>query len=593
MTGTGGPRIAALNDAAEAAGLSPGETLADARAKAGFLQVRAIDTAADDAALRRLVLWATRYTPTASPWDEENGADGFFLEVEGSAHLFGGEENLITDLAARLQKNFGLPARLAVAGTLGAAWALTRFHAATFCILPSGQEAEALAPLPVEALRLAPDICTTLRRLGFKSVGALLDKPRAPFAARFSAKLLRRLDQALGRVDEPLVPVVPPPVYHSLRYLIEPIITQEAVVTLARRLMQTLAHVLVRDDVGARTLKLSLYRVDGEVKTLEIGLTLPTRNAAHVARLIELKLDAAAATDDAGFGFEAIGLAITRAEPMPAQQMKLPSAEGDADRTEQCAALIDALRQRLGPQRVRRFAVVASHLPERAEVVLPIDGEVLQSPSPERGKSRAQRVGAKRRPMASSGHRAGVNSGDMNPPRLASLHSQCEASASSRTVAEGRLCPPLSEGEYEQPRPLLLLPRAEPAEDVAALVPDGPPRRFSWRGVTYEVAGAEGPERIAAEWWRKPHLPARPRDPPTLASTSYGGLESAEAHYAKAEGGDPNLDSRLRRNERHHLLTRDYYLVEDAVGHRFWLFREGLYGRETTSTRWFVHGLFA
>jgi protein ImuB len=512
VAGSGGPHIAALNEAAEAAGLAHGEPLADARAKAGFLQARAIDTATDDAALRRLTLWATRYTPTASPWDEENGADGFFLEVEGSAHLFGGEKSLIADLAARLKKNFGVPARLAVAATPGAAWALARFHATPICILPSGREAEALSPLPVEALRLTPDTCATLRRLGFKTVGALLDKPRAPFAARFSAKLLRRLDQALGRVDEPLVPVVPPPVYHSLRYLLEPIITQEAVVTLASRLMQTLARVLVRDDVGARTLKLSLYRVDGEVKTLDIGLTLPTRSVAHVMRLIELKLDAAAATDDAGFGFEAIGLAITRAERMPARQTELPSAEVDADRTERCAALVDALRQRLGPQRVRRFAAVASHLPERAEVLLLV--ESFQSVT--------------------------------------------------------RSDPPFSGEDEKQPRPLLLLPHAEPAEDVTALVPDGPPRRFSWRGVTYEVKGAQGPERIAGEWWRKLHSPARPR-----------------------EGEDPDLDSRLRENERHHLLTRDYYLVEDAAGQRFWLFREGLYERETTTARWFVHGLFA
>ena len=347
-----------MNEAAEAAGLALGEPLADARAKAGFLQVRAVDAAADDAALRRLSLWATRYTPTASPWNEENGADGFFLDIEGAAHLFGGEEPLIADLSSRLEQNFSLPARLAVADTPGAAWAASRFHPARLSILPSGQEAEALAPLPIEALRLSPEICATLRRLGFKSVGALLGKPRAPFAARFSAQLLRRLDQALGRRDEPLVPIVPPPVYHSLRYLLEPIVTQEAVVALSSRLMGTLTHVLRRDDVGARALKLSLYRVDGEVKTLDIALTLPTRSAAHVARMIELKLDAAAATDDAGFGFEAIGLAVTRAEPMPARQMELTSAVADGDKTEQCAALIDALRQRLGPASVRRFEPV-------------------------------------------------------------------------------------------------------------------------------------------------------------------------------------------------------------------------------------------
>ena len=536
VAGTGGPRIAALNEAAEAFGLSIGEPLADARAKAGFLQVCAVDPAADDAALRRLALWATRYTPTASPYDEENGADGFFLDIEGASHLFGGEDQLIADLAARLQKNFALPARLAVADTPGAAWAASRFHDIPCCILPSGQEAGALAPLPIEALRLSPETCATLRRLGFKSVGSLLGKPRAPFAARFSTELLRRLDQALGRLDEPLVPVAPPPIYHSLRYLLEPIVTQEAVVALSSRLMGALAHVLARDDVGARALKLSLYRVDGEVKTLDIALTLPTRSVAHVARMIGLKLDAAAATDDSGFGFEAVGLAVIRAEPMPARQTELISAV-DGDKTEQCAALIDALRQRLGPASVRRFETVESHIPERAEMLRPITGEDIQFSPPEREKVRM-----------------GGHDGDLAPPRLAELVIGPATSGRTRWFADPALS---GEGnktdawaESEQPRPLLLLPHAEPAE-VTALVPDGPPRRFSWRGVTYEVAGAEGPERIGAEWWRSPY---RDRDPAP---------------------------------------TRDYYLVEDSGGHRFWLFREGLYGRETAAARWFVHGLFA
>src|SRR5580692_1026612 len=482
VASSGGPRISALNETAEDLGLTIGEPLADARAKAGFLQVRAAEPAADDTALRKLALWATRYTPTASPWDDDNGADGFFLDIEGASHLFGGEEKLIADLAARLLKNFGLAARVAVASTAGAAWALSHFHSASLFVLPPGQEAAALAPLPIAALRLAPDTRAKLRRLGFKTVGSLLDKPRAPFAARFPTELLRRVGQAIGRIDEPLVPVVAPPVYHALRYLIEPIFTHDAIIAHANRLMQTLVHVLTRDDVGARALRLCLYNVDGAVETIDIGLTLPTRNVSHVARLIELKLEALAATCDAGFGFEAIGLAVTCADPMPARQTELTSVTDEGDRTERCASLIDALRQRLGPHSVRRFEPVASHLPERAEVLPPLDGEAPAWPEPK-----------------------------------------------------------------QKPRPLLLLPHAEPAEDVTALVPDGPPRRFSWRGVTYDITGAQGPERIGAEWWR--HREPKP--------------------------------------------TRDYYLVEDSAGHRFWLFREGLYGRETAQAQWFVHGLFA
>ncbi len=484
VAASGGPRIAALNEAAEETGLIIGEPLADARAKAGFLQVRPVNTAADDAALRRLALWATRYTPTAAPWGEDNGADGFFLDVEGAAHLFGGEDKLVADLARRLDK-FGLLARIAIAATPGAAWALSRFHAEPYCMLPSGAEAAALASLPVDALRLSHDTRGALRRLGFKTVGALIDKPRAPFAARFAAELLRRLDQALGRIEEPLVPIVAPPLYHSLHYFLEPVVTQGAIVARASRLMQNLVHVLSRDDAGVRMLRLCLYRVDGGVETIDIGLTAPTRSVSHVARLIDLKLETLTAVEDAGFGFEAIGLAVTRAEPMPARQTQFIAGE-DNDRAERDAALFDALRQRLGPERVRQFEPIASHLPERAETSVPYDGETAPRPWSEPGET------------------------------------------------------------HSCARPLLLLPRAEPTE-VTALVPDGPPRRFCWRGVTYDVETAQGPERIGAEWWRH-RIPE---------------------------------------------LTRDYYLVEDAGGHRFWLYREGLYGRETAAARWFVHGLFA
>jgi protein ImuB len=233
------------------------------------------------------------------------------------------------------------------------------------------------------------------------------------------------------------------------------------------------------------------------VETVDIALTLPTRNVAHVARLLDLKLDALSAMQEAGFGFEAVGLAVTRAEPIPARQIELIEDAGGADRTERCATLIDTLRGRLGPHSVRQVEPMASHIPERAEMLSPVTGDAAASswPEPEQKTDR---------------------------------------------------------------RPLLLLPHAEPTE-VTALVPDGPPRRFCWRGVTYEVAGAQGPERIAAEWWRRPF----PNPPPP-----------AEEGWER----EP---------------TRDYYLVEDAAGHRFWLFREGLYGRETTSARWFVHGLFA
>jgi protein ImuB len=107
---------------------------------------------------------------------------------------------------------------------------------------------------------------------------------------------------------------------------------------------------------------------------------------------------------------------------------------------------------------------------------------------------------------------------------------------------------PSRDSTFTGPRPLFLLPKAE-AVEVLALLPEGPPKRFRWRGVQRSVEQADGPERIAGEWWKNPN-------------------------------GPPDL-------------TRDYYLIEDEMGHRFWLYREGVQDRDTHLPRWFVHGLFA
>jgi protein ImuB len=99
------------------------------------------------------------------------------------------------------------------------------------------------------------------------------------------------------------------------------------------------------------------------------------------------------------------------------------------------------------------------------------------------------------------------------------------------------------------PRPLRLLTKPEPIDAVAS-VPDGPPVRFRWRRALHEVTAAEGPERIEGAWWSE-------------------------------DGGNPAMNR-----------TRDYFRVEDTGGHRFWIFRAGLY-RDTAAPGWFLHGLFA
>src|SRR5262249_25613363 len=203
--------IGALNGAGIEGGLVAGDLLSNARSKVLDLQTRDADAAADAAALHRLALWAMRYAPFVAPWDEASGADGLFIDITGSAHLFGGEADLLADLDWRLRA-FGLCPQLAIAGTPGSAWALARHGSprgssggnfggssrarTAGTILAPGEEADALRSLPIAALRLPEATLSLLRRLGLRRIGDVIGKPRAPLAARFEALLLR-LDQAL------------------------------------------------------------------------------------------------------------------------------------------------------------------------------------------------------------------------------------------------------------------------------------------------------------------------------------------------------------------------------------------------------------
>src|SRR5262249_23501125 len=128
-------------------------------------------------------------------------------------------------------------------------------------ILASGAEAEALRPLPLAALRLPEATLSLARRLGLRRIGDVIGKPRGPLAARFDALLLR-LDQALGRAPEPLVPAQSSPVYCAQAAFAEPIVSHAHVLEAATRLLHHLADDLAHDAKGARVLRLMLFRVD-------------------------------------------------------------------------------------------------------------------------------------------------------------------------------------------------------------------------------------------------------------------------------------------------------------------------------------------
>jgi protein ImuB len=357
-----GPRIDAANQAGIAAGARPGMPVADARALCPRLKVVPSDEAGDLAFLERLALWAQRW----GPFSALDGDDGLLVDVSAVGHLFGGEGELLADARRRLQRQ-GLTARLAIAPTTGAAWALAHYAPPDAILAPYEDAAARLASLPVAALRLDADVRLVLRRLGLKQVGDLYAIDRDALHRRFrnrrspAANPLVRLDQVLGRLPEPLLPVAAIPPILAEHRLPEPILHREPV----DRIVAELAAVLVREleerGEGARRLELRLWRIDGEVATRSLELAAATRDAAHVSRLFATRLD----DIDAGFGIELVRLQATWTEPLRMAQADLEA--GAEEPGTSLAACLDRLTVRLGERAVRRPVPQASHLPERAQ----------------------------------------------------------------------------------------------------------------------------------------------------------------------------------------------------------------------------------
>ncbi len=471
--GQGGDRVIAVNAPAEAQGLTPGLLLADARAMEPELKSLAHDADAEARGLESLARWCGRF----SPWVSPDPPDGLWLDVTGTAHLFGGEAAFLETLDAALTR-LGLSVRVAMADTPGAAWAFARFGRERVSCISPGAQKTSLEGLPVAALRLGEAVARQLERLGLKRIGQLYDIAPLSFRARFGREVTRRLNQALGGEKEPISPITPEPDYQAALRFPEPIGLLSDVDAVADILIARVTAKLAAHGKGARKFLLTLYGATGGVFTVEVKTAALSTDGKHVKRLFQERLRVLENRFDVNFGADAFSLHACAIE-------RLDHRQGDMEKV--CAGqeaidpLIDRLRARLGRNAVARLNLRESHIPERAAY--------------------ASRGGARVK---------------LDVPALA-------------------------------PRPLLLLPRPEAIRAIAE-VPDYPPHRFEWRKVTYEVARAEGPERVSAEWWReKPH-------------------------------GD--------------FRTRDYFRVEAGAGTRFWIFRLGLNERREAPCQWFMHGLF-
>ena len=365
-----GPRIEAANRAGAMAGARRGMMLADARTLCPALLTAPADPAGNLAFLEQLAVWAMRW----GPWSAMDPPEGLLVDVTAVPHLFGGEGGLLDDVHAGFARR-KLALRSAIAPTAGSAWACAHYGRARTIVDGSRNNdaiRRALSDLPVAALRLDEDVLTVLRRLGIKRIGQLdaieeegagRDAIQRRFRNRRSpaANPLIRLDQLLGRIPEPLLPVVPQQAPLVQRRLMEPIRHRTLLDTVLDDLALDMARELEGKALGARRLELGLWRVDGEVIVRRLEMAAATRDPAHICRLFAARLDDV----DAGFGIEMLRLRASWAEPLALAQGDIEAA-AEAHGTS-LSACIDRLTVRLGAEAVARPVPFASHIPERAQ----------------------------------------------------------------------------------------------------------------------------------------------------------------------------------------------------------------------------------
>ena len=370
----------------------------------------------------------------------------------------------------------GFAVRGAMAGTVLAARALARFRDGT--VVAPGEEEKAIQSLPIDALNLDPVTTHAFRRAGLKTIGQAAGRKRSELNARFGARLVYMIDIAFARAESPISPRRPLPDYRAERNFAEPVATEEVIRATLTSLAASLGEVLEKRGEGARRLEAEFYRADGQVRRIAVETGTPIRDPKIVERLFREKLDALIDPLDPGFGFDLIRLCITRAE-----RAEMADADFDADLNakREIRFLIDRLAARFGSQRILAFQANDTHIPECAFAA-------VSAQYAEDTKIAWQKI----RRAKEAPHR---------PLRL-----------------------------LEKPEPMSLL-RAVPGSNAA---------HMRWRQAQRVLTHAEGPERIAMEWWRHQESPP----------------------------------------------ARDYHRVEDADGRRFWVFRD------SATSQWRVHGAF-
>jgi len=438
-------------------GIRPGLSLSEAQALCESATFLPHNPDADLRELESLAALCLRYSPVVG-LELSGETHCLVLDITGCIHLFGDESSLTRRLVVDFAER-GCFAHVAVAGTVGAAWAISRFGHGT------GSDRR-LRSLPVESLRISAKVASQLREFDLRTVGSLLAMPRDSLPSRFGKQLLKRLDEMFGRREEAIVPVRRPEPVSAEWATEEPICHPNAVLHVCSDLLSEVLDTVSARGEGVLRLRLTLQSEAAGATVIETGLSRPGDSRSHLLSLLQMKLEA----EPISVWLMAIELTASVTAPMPVRQRWLFHRDESDDNSE-VSRLVDRLSTRLGRDAVVHAGVLPEAVPEQAVAWQP----VLMPPQED---ATARSVGEESEPTIASAR----------PLRLLAHPEPVDSVCS----------PAFRRIDYGRQSVL-----GHPPEGGTASEASSPPSQFTWDRRSHWPEHNTPPEQIKTAWWQK------------------------------------------------------------------------------------------
>lgn len=316
------------------------------------------DVERDIERLRELAVTCRQFSPVCGI-DDNDSPDSLLLDISGCGHLFGGDQGLGEE-AIRVLASLGYRVQVGIAATVGVAWAAARAARENVCVISADGQRQWFDRCPVGALRIENKTADGLSEFDLRTVGQVRNLPREQLPSRFGETLLRRLDQADGKLPEPIVPVLPVETPRVLWQSEYPLRRPDLLDIVVERLAGQLAGHLP-DGVGITKLVVTI-QAGQQAVSIDVAFARPTCDSKRLIELISLRMERLVVPS----GIDRVRMEAKQLDIITRRQTNLFGDPLDGEGNREFSDLIEQLSCRLGEDRVCYARLTPDPLPERS-----------------------------------------------------------------------------------------------------------------------------------------------------------------------------------------------------------------------------------